>query len=42
MVQLTDPSEDITYLPDAGDRCIDIDQVTIIEILHYPAYLSQH
>ncbi|CAH0553349.1 unnamed protein product [Brassicogethes aeneus] len=26
MVQLSDPSEDITYLPDAGDRCIDIDQ----------------
>ncbi|CAG9858770.1 unnamed protein product [Phyllotreta striolata] len=26
IVQLTDPSEDITYLPDAGERCIDVDQ----------------
>ncbi|CAG9838149.1 unnamed protein product [Diabrotica balteata] len=26
MVQLTDPSEDLTYLPDAGERCIDVDQ----------------
>lgn len=26
MVQLTDPSEDLMYLPDAGERCIDINQ----------------
>ncbi|CAG9822434.1 unnamed protein product [Phaedon cochleariae] len=26
MVQLTDPTEDMTYLPDADDRCVDIDQ----------------
>ncbi|KAJ8962381.1 hypothetical protein NQ318_018365, partial [Aromia moschata] len=26
MVQLTDPTEDMTYLPDADERCIDVDQ----------------
>ncbi|XP_060524668.1 tyrosine-protein phosphatase non-receptor type 14 [Cylas formicarius] len=26
MVQLTDPSDDMTYLPDADERCIDVDQ----------------
>ncbi|XP_074033210.1 protein tyrosine phosphatase non-receptor pez isoform X1 [Leptinotarsa decemlineata] len=26
MVQLTDPTEDLTYLPDADERCINIDQ----------------
>ncbi|KAG5890416.1 hypothetical protein JTB14_017637 [Gonioctena quinquepunctata] len=26
MVQLTDPSEDLTYLPDADERCINVDQ----------------
>lgn len=26
IVQLTDPSEDLTYLPDAKERCIDINQ----------------
>lgn len=28
IVQLTDPTEDITYLPDADERCVDIDQVS--------------
>lgn len=27
LVQLTDPTEDLDYLPDAGERCIDIGQV---------------
>ncbi|XP_057669756.1 tyrosine-protein phosphatase non-receptor type 14 isoform X1 [Diorhabda carinulata] len=26
IVQLTDPTEDLSYLPDAGERCIDVDQ----------------
>lgn len=29
MVQLTDPTEDMNYLPDADDRCIDINPVSI-------------
>ncbi|KRT85959.1 tyrosine phosphatase [Oryctes borbonicus] len=29
LVQLTDPSEDLTYLPDANDRCIDVGQVCL-------------
>lgn len=27
IVQLTDLTEDLNYLPDAGERCIDVDQV---------------
>lgn len=27
LVQLTDPTEDLNYLPDATERCIDIGQV---------------
>lgn len=27
LVQLTDPTEDLNYLPDANERCIDIGQV---------------